>query len=161
MTCDPSTLRFETVNGVGPWCLHLYALRENCLRSNTQGPGELPGDDQSTTAHVLAWCGPLLIGAGTLVLDPAPFNPSVQHRLRALAVRPEWRGKGIGRELTLRRLQLCAPAPAWSAVRVGTSERLHTGIGAHRIGEPYPGDASWWSGQVVAVLHSGSLSQQS
>lgn len=156
---DPATasvaIEFHTVPGRGPWYGQMLGLRVECLRSDRAGTGELPRDEVPTTRHVLAVAGGGLIGAGTLVAEPSPFDDAIKRRLRALAVHPLWRRRRVGRDLILRRLQLCAPFGSWSLVRVGASERLHLAVGGRRVGEPHVSATSWTSDPMGLVRHRG------
>jgi len=144
-------VEFHAESGRGYWYGQLLDLRVECLRSYQAVTGELLHDEAPTTRHILAFVEGSLVGAGTLVVEPAPFNEHTIWRLRGLAVREEWRGHGLARSLILQRLQLCQPNSAWSRVRVGIAERAHLDLGGLRIGTPHVSAES--RTPVVLVAH--------
>lgn len=79
-----------------------YAVRRDVFVTEQGVPADLERDDLDPTAdHFVAYAGPLAVGAGRLVVEPAGFAGStvdlgpVGH-LGRLAVRPEARGTGLG-----------------------------------------------------------------
>jgi len=139
-------VRFEASRGDLCDLVSLQSFRLGLLGGPRQTSGDLPGDSESTTWHITARSGNGLVGVATLVIDPAPFDPQVLWRLRALAVAPEFRGRGLGRVLIQERLLLCGVEAAWADVRLGTSLALHTSLGGIPVGEPKVNPSSWHTG---------------
>jgi GNAT superfamily N-acetyltransferase len=76
------------------------------LRSELLRPFEPPealvyvGDDAPDTFHVGAFLADELVGIATACRDPLPGSKATDEwRLRGVAVRPEVRGRGLGRAL--------------------------------------------------------------
>jgi GNAT superfamily N-acetyltransferase len=135
----------------------IRGLRLQLLGIPGQAAGSLPGDDAYTTWHVTAWVGDRLVATSTLVADPAPFDREVAWRLRAAAVRPDFRGAGLGTVLVQERLLICGSQAAWAEVRAGASLAVHTKVGALVMGEPKPSAEAWHSGPMVQVLHESGV----
>jgi GNAT superfamily N-acetyltransferase len=69
-------------------------LRRSVLRAGR--PGELPGDD-SPAFHLGVYEQELLVGTGNVRNEPAPWEPDQPAwRLRGMATREEYRGRGVG-----------------------------------------------------------------
>ena len=57
------------------------------------------GDDAPQTFHLGAFTDETLVGIASFVVDNNPYFSGKQYRLRGMAVLPEYRGKGFGKEL--------------------------------------------------------------
>ena len=154
---DGLAVEFRTEFGRGAGYEQLLNLRVECLRSYQADTGALLHDEAPTTRHILAFVEGVLVGAGTLVAEPAPFDEQIIWRLRGLAVREGWRRRGIARALILQRLQLCQPASAWSRVRVGSAERAHLDFGGLRVSTPHVSAESRTAVVLVARRYTQTI----
>ncbi|MBW8192228.1 GNAT family N-acetyltransferase [Neiella marina] len=65
------------------------------------------GDDEPTTIHIGACAANEVVGVVSLMKTPMVEQiDQLAYQLRGMATQPEWRGKGIGRDL----LQACVAA---------------------------------------------------
>lgn len=78
-----------------------HPLRRRVLRDGTPATAvELDGDDEPTTRHLAALIEGRVVGVATWLVRPCSHVPDVLGvQLRAMAVDPEHRVRGIGREL--------------------------------------------------------------
>ena len=78
-------------------------LRHSILRPGRPiTSAHFPGDDHPTTHHFGAFRDSQLLGISSLYLAEMPEMPKLHaFQLRGMAVAPEARGTGLGRELTL------------------------------------------------------------
>ncbi|HHO54403.1 MAG TPA: N-acetyltransferase [Deltaproteobacteria bacterium] len=97
------------------------------------------GDEAPGTCHWVALQHDRVVGVVTVIEAPMPdpppeAEPRPTHQLRGMAVLPELRGEGVGREL-LAAAQLGA-RPLWCNARVGVVP-FYEGHGWRSTGEPF------------------------
>lgn len=105
------------------------ALRDAVLRPGLPpGGSHYPGDDALDTLHLGAYVGGFpdqtLIAVATLCREPMPGEESTSSwRLRGMAMLPEYRGRGIGKELAQRCIIYAAEQGGtlvWCTSRIAT-----------------------------------------
>jgi ribosomal protein S18 acetylase RimI-like enzyme len=77
-------------------------LRHSLLRPGRPiATAHFPGDDDTTSRHFGAFRNGQLVGIASLYLTAMPGQPNLRaFQIRGMAVAPEARGTGLGRELT-------------------------------------------------------------
>jgi GNAT superfamily N-acetyltransferase len=105
------------------------ALRDAVLRPGLPpGGSHYPGDDALDTLHLGAYVGGFLghtlVAVTTLCREPMPGEESTSSwRLRGMALLPEHRGRGLGRELAQRCITYAAEQGGtlvWCTSRIAT-----------------------------------------
>lgn len=116
------------------------ALRDAVLRPGLL-PGSLyPGDDAADTLHLGAFIGNTLAAVATLCREPMPGERSTTSwRLRGMATLPEYRGRGLGKELAQRCIAYGAKQEGtivWCTSRIATVP-FYRVLGFVECGEPF------------------------
>jgi GNAT superfamily N-acetyltransferase len=101
------------------------ALRDVALRPGLPpGGSQYPGDDASETLHLGAFSDNTLVAIATLCREAMPGAQSpTSWRLRGMATLPEYRGRGLGRQLAQRCIAYAAKQGGtcvWCTSRVAT-----------------------------------------
>jgi ribosomal protein S18 acetylase RimI-like enzyme len=101
------------------------ALRDVALRPDLPpGGSHYPGDDAPETLHLGAFSDNTLVAVATLCREAMPgMQSTASWRLRGMATLPEYRGCGLGRQLTQRCIAYAAKQGGtcvWCTSRVAT-----------------------------------------
>lgn len=106
----------------------------------------LPRDDDAATVHLGAFDGDELAGVATFFPQNTPLRPGrAGWRLRGMATRPEWRGRGAGRLLVEEGIRIAREAGAenmWCHARVaarGFYEKLGFAVEGDELEFPVSG----------------------
>jgi GNAT superfamily N-acetyltransferase len=83
------------------------ALRQSVLRPHQAADALVyPGDEADDTLHLGAFAEDRLVGVASVYREAMPDAPPFEAwRVRGMAVLPDWRRSGVGRELLGRALQ--------------------------------------------------------
>lgn len=117
------------------------ALRDAILRPGLPPGGSIyPGDDAADTLHLGAFIGNTLAAVATLCREPMPGEQSTTSwRLRGMATLPEYRGRGLGKELAQRCIAYGAKHEGtivWCTSRIATVPFYRT-LGFMECSEPF------------------------
>jgi ribosomal protein S18 acetylase RimI-like enzyme len=105
--------------------LDTIALRDAVLRPDLPpGGSRYPGDEAPETLHFGAFSDNTLVAVATLCREAMPGTQSTTSwRLRGMATLPEYRGRGLGRQLAQRCIAYAAEQSGtcvWCTSRVAT-----------------------------------------
>ena len=101
------------------------ALRDAVLRPGLpHGGSHYPGDDAESTLHLGGFVDHTLVAVATVCQEPMPGERSTTSwRLRGMATLPEYRGRGLGKQLAQRSIGYAAEQGGtlvWCTSRIAT-----------------------------------------
>lgn len=129
----------------------ITAAQTRPLRSEVLRPGQPPealfyaGDDAPGSFHAGAFDGGEIVGTASVYLEPMPIQPPADldpqraFRLRGMATRPEYQGRGIGRAvlgLCVEHARAAGAEVLWCNARVGALG-FYLRLGFATIGEEF------------------------
>ena len=117
------------------------ALRDAILRPSLAPGGSVyPGDEAADTLNLGAFVEGELVAVATLCREPMPGEQSTTSwRLRGMATVPEYRGRGLGKELAQRCIAYAAEQEGtvvWCTSRITTAP-FYQALGFVEHGEPF------------------------